>query len=147
MWYEKNVVPTSDKTVGTAKTSGGLLPTSRKDETQKQRQNFSPILFADLSEWKRRYSWTKLRTPALNRFFLRGGSFSLFLGLHPWHMEVLRLGVEPELQPLAYTTARDNTGSSTHQARPGMEPTSSWMVVRFFNCWAMTGTPLNRFLS
>ena len=28
-----------------------------------------------------------------------------FLGLHPWHMEVPRLGVESELQLLAYTTA------------------------------------------
>ena len=26
-------------------------------------------------------------------------------GLHPWHMEVPRLGVKLELQPLAYTTA------------------------------------------
>ena len=31
--------------------------------------------------------------------FLGGG------GLHPWHMEVPRLGVKLELQPLAYTTA------------------------------------------
>ena len=30
--------------------------------------------------------------------------FCLFLG-HPWHMEVPSLGVELELQPLAYTTA------------------------------------------
>ena len=31
--------------------------------------------------------------------------FFFFLGLHPRHMEVPRLGVELELQPLAYTTA------------------------------------------
>ena len=31
---------------------------------------------------------------------------STFLGLHLWPMEVLRLGIESELQPLAYTTAR-----------------------------------------
>ena len=29
----------------------------------------------------------------------------VFLGPHPWHMEVIRLGVESELQLLAYTTA------------------------------------------
>ena len=29
----------------------------------------------------------------------------VFLGPHPWHIEVPRLGVELELQPLAYTTA------------------------------------------
>ena len=31
--------------------------------------------------------------------------FFCFLGLHPQHMEVPRLGVESELQPLAYTIA------------------------------------------
>ena len=29
----------------------------------------------------------------------------IFLGPHPWHMEVPRVGVEWELQLLAYTTA------------------------------------------
>ena len=29
----------------------------------------------------------------------------VFLGLHPWHVEVLRLGVESELQLPAYVTA------------------------------------------
>ena len=28
-----------------------------------------------------------------------------FLGLHPWHMEVPRLGIKSELQPSAYITA------------------------------------------
>ena len=31
--------------------------------------------------------------------------FFFFLGLHPWHMAVPRLGVESELQLPAYTTA------------------------------------------
>ena len=31
--------------------------------------------------------------------------FFCFLGLHPWHMKVPRLGMESELQLLAYTTA------------------------------------------
>ena len=30
---------------------------------------------------------------------------SVFLGLHPWHMEVPMLGIQLELQPPAYTTA------------------------------------------
>ena len=46
-------------------------------------------------------------------------------------MEVPRLGVESELQLLAYTTAYHNTGSLTHRVRPGIEHTSSWMLVRF----------------
>ena len=37
-----------------------------------------------------------------------------FLGPHLWHMEVLRLGVEWELQLPAYTTAHSNTRSLTH---------------------------------
>ena len=31
--------------------------------------------------------------------------FFVFVGPHPWHMEVPRLGVESELQMPAYTTA------------------------------------------
>ena len=62
--------------------------------------------------------------------------FSLFylfiylLGLHLQYLEVLRLGVQSELYLLAYTTAHSNAGFLTHWARPGIEPTSSWMLVR-----------------
>ena len=34
-------------------------------------------------------------------------------------------------------------GSSTHWARPGTEPVSSWMLVRFVNRWTTTGIPKN----
>ena len=34
-----------------------------------------------------------------------------------------------------------NAGSLTHQARPGIEPVSSWVLVQFVFCWATTGTP------
>ena len=37
-------------------------------------------------------------------YFMVSGFFLVFLELHPWHMEVPRLGVELELQLLAYTT-------------------------------------------
>ena len=39
---------------------------------------------------------------------------SFFLGLCPWHMAVPRLGVELELQLLAYTIAHSNARSLTH---------------------------------
>ena len=69
--------------------------------------------------------------------------FVCFLGPHPRHMEVPRLGVEsgcscwptpqPQPQPhrihaasVSYTTAHGSAGSLTHWARPGVEPTSSW---------------------
>ena len=55
----------------------------------------------------------------------------VFLGPHPAHMEVPRLGVKSELQLPAYTTAHGNAESLTHWARPGIEPTSSWVLVGF----------------
>ena len=71
-----------------------------------------------------------------------------FSGPHPWHMEVPRLGVKSELQLPAYTTATamwdlsrvcylhhnsHNARSLTHQARPGIEPSYSWIVVGFIS--------------
>ena len=67
-----------------------------------------------------------------------------FLRLYPRHMEVLRVGVELELQPPAYatatatqdpatsatcTTAQGNARSLTHWVKPGIQPVSSWIVV------------------
>ena len=56
-------------------------------------------------------------------------------------MEVPRLGVKSELQLPTYTTvqaasatygtAYGNARSLTHCARPGIEPTSSWILVGF----------------
>ena len=80
--------------------------------------------------------------------------FFVFLGLHLLHMEVLRPGVQVELQMPAYTTAiampdpqpqqhqiqatsatyttaYGNAKSLTHWARPGIEPVSSWTLARF----------------
>ena len=33
----------------------------------------------------------------------------------------------------AYTTAHGNAGSPTHCTKPGIEPASSWILVRFFS--------------
>ena len=68
-------------------------------------------------------------------------SLSLFLlGLHLWHMEVPRLGVESELscQPLLsqsnnYAAACSNAGSLTHLARPRIEPASSQKLCQVLN--------------
>ena len=70
--------------------------------------------------------------------------FLVFLGLHLCHMEVPGLGFSQScscwstsqprqiLVPSAtYTTAHGNTGFLTHWARPGIEPESSWILVRF----------------
>jgi len=65
-----------------------------------------------------------------------------FLWPYPQHMEVPRLGVqsEPIPQPqqcriwavsATYTTAHGNASSLTHWTRPGIEPTTSWFLIRF----------------
>ena len=59
-----------------------------------------------------------------------------FLGLNLWHVKVPRLEVKSELQgriwavSVTYTTAHGKTGSLTHWGRPGIEPASSWIIVR-----------------
>ena len=87
---------------------------------------------------------------------------SFFLGLHPRHREVPSLGVQSELQlrpmpqpqqrqiwaaSVSYTTAHGNTGSLAHGARPGIEPASSWILVRFVIHWVTVGTPVFIFIS
>ena len=73
----------------------------------------------------------------------------VWLGLPPRHMEVSRPGVYnqscsfwPTPQPqqhqiramsVTYTIARGNARSLTYWARPGTEPVSSWMLVRFLS--------------
>ena len=39
-----------------------------------------------------------------------------------------------------YTTAHSNAGSLTHCVRPGIEPVSSWILVRFLTCWTTAGS-------
>ena len=39
-----------------------------------------------------------------------------------------------------YTTAHSNARSLTHWAMPGIEPATSWFLVRFVNHWAMMET-------
>ena len=65
----------------------------------------------------------------------RGWIGTLAAGLHHSHSNP---GSEPHLRP---TTAHGNAGFLTYWARPGMESTSSWILVRFINLWAMRGTP------
>ena len=48
---------------------------------------------------------------------------------------------QPQLRQIwassvTYTTGHGNATSLTHWSRPGIEPTSSWVLVRFFNHWA-----------
>ena len=51
--------------------------------------------------------------------------FSVFLGLHLWHMEVPRLGVHLELHLPAYTTAAGNARSE-----PRLRPTPQLTAIQ-----------------
>ena len=80
-----------------------------------------------------------------------------FLGPHPQHIEVPSLGVELELELPAYATATAMLDLShiynplqfvamlnplTYWAKPGIKPTSSWILVGFLTHWATRGTPV-----
>ena len=77
--------------------------------------------------------------------------FFAFLGRHLWHMEVPGLGIELELQlPDTRAIAKWDLShvcdlrhsSLTHWSRPGIEPASSGLLVRFINHWVMKGNLL-----
>ena len=48
---------------------------------------------------------------------------------------------------LTYATARGNARSLTHWVRPEIEPTFSWILVRFLTPWATMGTPFYTLLT
>ena len=63
-------------------------------------------------------------------------SNTFFLWPHSRHMGVPRLGAESATaiwDPSMSVTAHSNTGSSPHQARPGIKPVSSWLLVGFIS--------------
>ena len=60
---------------------------------------------------------------------------SLFLRLHPWHMEVLRLGVKSELQLPAYTTATAMPGPQSTEWGQGSNPN---LMVPSWACFCCT---------
>ena len=80
-------------------------------------------------------------------FYLKNFFWSFVpLGLHPWHMEVPRLGVQLELLLPAYARATampdlsricdlhhssPQRWSLTQWVRPGIEPETLWFLVRF----------------
>ena len=89
-----------------------------------------------------------LPSPSLIPFIYFIIIFCGFLGPNLRHREVHRLWVESELQQCQiqdapYTTAHSCTGSLTYWARPRIEPSSSWILVRFINHGTMKGTPWN----
>ena len=87
-------------------------------------------------------------------------AFYFFLGLHPWHMEVSRLGAESELQLPASATATATWDPShicdahhSSQQRQILNPlskTRDWTLIlvdtsRVHYCWTTMGTLLAPF--
>ena len=105
-----------------------------------------------LNPLRKARDWTCILTDAILGFW---GFF--FLGPHTWHLEAPKLELQLLVytQPqqgqiwatsVTYTTAHDNARSPTHCIRPGIEPASSWILVRFVStapqwelpqCWVL----------
>ena len=66
----------------------------------------------------------------------RGWKGTAAAGLHHSHSSA-RSGATSS----TYTTTHSKARSFIHWVRPGMEPESSWVLVRFRTCWATVGTP------
>ena len=64
----------------------------------------------------------------------RGWIRAVAAGLHHSHSNT-----QTRAASTTYTTAHGNAGSSTHWARAGIKPASSWLLVHYY--WATTGTP------
>ena len=106
----------------------------------------STIWWREVSENRKKKKKRKGRYYQINNRRKKIFVVVVVLGLYPWHMEVPRLGVQLELELLAYTTAtttpdpshvfdlhytHGNAGSLTHWARPGIKPMSWWILVGF----------------
>ena len=80
--------------------------------------------------------------------------FISFLWPNLWHMEAPGLAKgrtraaiaslhqnQIQAKSSTYATALGNSRSLTHWVRPGIEPTSSWILVKFLTRWATMGSP------
>ena len=99
--------------------------------------------------------------PGVQRFYYFFVFFFFFSGPYPQHMEVPGLGVESELQPLAYTTATATTDPShvcdlhhssqqrriLNPVREARDRTRNPMVPSWihFHCTTMGTPPLLKF--
>ena len=109
--------------------SNSLLLPHPKPKQHRLHLPLAPRMSGHPAEGRHKQHKTQLSLWEWSLFF-RGGA--VFLGLHPQHMEILRLGVQLELQQhgiwAAYTEAH---GSLLHSAGSGIELASSWILVGF----------------
>ena len=71
-----------------------------------------------------------------SHFYFFSSLLFCFLGPHMRHKEVPRPMPQPQphqsqAMSATYTTAHSNAGSFTHWVRPGIEPASPWILVRY----------------
>ena len=112
------------------------------------------------SSWARNQTcttanWAPAAVTTLNLLYHKGNPsvtfylfivFLPFLGPLPRHMEPEPQQCRIQAASATYTTAHSNAGMSTHWARPGIEPATSWFLIGFVNHCATTGTPISDFL-
>ena len=78
----------------------------------------------------------RIRKPRFIYFFL---SFCLFRAI-PKTYESSQARGQIRAVTAGIHHGHSNARSLTHWTRPGIKPTSSWMLVRFLNHWGRTGT-------
>ena len=111
------------------------------------------------NSWWINQPWICSRTLCSIYYFIL--FYFCFLGLHLWHMEVPRLGVESEQQLPAYTTAIATLdpsricdlhhSSQQHRFLNPLSRAKDWTHVhmdtsRVCFCWSTTGTPILWFI-
>ena len=79
----------------------------------------------------------------LKKLIKLANKFNLYLVVWGW----IRAKTQPQQQGIlatstTNTTARSNTGSLTHWARPGIKATSSWILVGLISAVAQWGCPI-----
>ena len=113
-----------------------------------------------VAQWKRKKKFLRLFSFFFFFFFLfraapaaygsfqaRGRIRAVATGLQP---QLLQQQLGLQATSATYTTTHGSTGSLTHWARPGIKPTTSWILVGLINHWATAGTPIpifNEFIS
>ena len=110
-------------------------------------RNFLNVLVESINEWRKCALETDIRQENALSYLPNNRDHDrkdvlgfvcwlVFLGLHPQHMELPRLGAEVESSPVAYATATATQNCLMHWARPGIKPASSWTLVGFLTSWA-----------
>ena len=142
-----------------------FAPNNKREGNKSSYHRLIVLLFTFIAEksWDYRQKATQLLHGEVSVWITLLYLFIYLLGPHLWHMEVPRLGIESELQLQAYSIATAtatwdpsrmcNLHHSwqqcrylTYWARPGIEPASSSLLVRFVSTVPQQEFPPSTFL-